>query len=35
LVDHYIILDVNATIFDLYFHGCDSDHRHGHKGNFK
>jgi len=29
------ILEVNATTFDLYFHGCDSDYRHGHKENLK
>jgi len=26
---------VNATTFDLYFRGHDSDDGHGHKGNFK
>ena len=27
--------EVNAAIFDLYFHGRDSDHEHCQKGNFK
>jgi len=26
---------VNATTFDLYFHGHNSDYGHGYKGNFK
>lgn len=28
-------LEVDATTFDLYFHGRDSDYGHGYKGNFK
>jgi len=28
-------LEVNATIFDLYFHDCYIDYVHGHKCNFK